>query len=718
MPKSLAQVPFCPQLQITDTRSQEQTQLAATTGSAIFSFMDSLQHSTIKSFIQMPERYECIRMLGKGGMSTVYMARHTVTDKVVAIKFMHPHLASRGKNWTRFQLEAKAAAKIYHPNVLSVYDCGVTSDGRPFLIMDYLEGTTLADLIAAEGPMKPQRAVAAFLQICRGLASAHQNGVIHRDLKPGNIMVIATGNDEDHLQIVDFGIAKLLPQEGVSGHLTQTGEVFGSPLYMSPEQCTGQRLDLRSDVYSMGCLMYETLTGSAPFVGDSYLDTMYKQMHEVVPNVCTNDRRGNVYRRLAQIISKALEKDACDRYQSMEELEADLLLAVEEHGFAWLTTSRAGKDACRRWRKAHRKQLALLSVLVAVALCSILTSAACICVNSLLERLDCVPDASKGVLYELWDRSASRIEPEEAETRIKMSSIAIRQANLKFQTQSELYLFELCGALEARGTMLMRNGLAFRGSRDFIRALSLMRNALGTRCSTCLLYAHLQIDCANYESAIGQLKDAEARYKMALPTLRASDEILTISPMLSLARVKAMQGEYLQAAGCYNSVTSITSMGTSNCARIRFPNFDYANVWDSANCLTADSYRLAACKGDRQNKGGSPELIRAAAIRYERGIAWCKWDQLRTKTNHHNSLAKLYWGLALLHAQSGDQTGSSSDFVNALTYANSIPGANGYKLRAMILKAYTQAIRCHDPIHAVWLAVQANHCWSQYKSME
>ncbi|HEY9719575.1 MAG TPA: serine/threonine-protein kinase [Trichormus sp.] len=578
MTESLAQASFGCASQIANFDPKQDTDFSGTAGGAIFSFLDSLQFATTKTLV-MPDRYECIRVLGTGGMSTVYMARHKITEKVVAIKFMHPHLACKGQNWSRFQREAKAAAKIYHPNVLSVYDCGVTTDGRPFLVMDYLEGTTLADVIAQEGPLTPLRAVSLFLQICHGLGSAHRNGVIHRDLKPGNVMIISMGPEQELVQIVDFGIAKLLAYESGSGNLTQTGEVFGSPLYMSPEQCLGQSLDLRSDIYSMGCLMYETLTGRAPFVGETYMETMYKQMHAVVPDVCTNDRRGKVYRRLARIISKALEKEPCDRYQTMEELQADLELALHEHPLSWLTDSLASKDACRRWRKAHKRQLALVWILIAVVVLSIMSSASLICVNNLLQGLDCVPDASKRVLLELWDKPALAADP------------------------------------------------------------------------------------------------------------------------------------------YYDSVAANLVSSHNDRAAEHLPAGDSAHNWLAADCLSADCYRLAALSEDGSNSFGSTSLIRAAEIRYQRGIDWCKWDEWRHEADHHDSLAKLYWGLALLHAETGEHTTFSNDFACALEYAKSIPGARGYKLRAMILKAYAQSTRRSDPLKAAWLAAEANRCWSQYKDM-
>src|SRR5262249_37806667 len=157
-----------------------------------------------------------------------------------------------------------------------IYDFGVTSDGQPFIAMDFLDGRALSEVIKNDGPLSPARGVPIFLQACDALAHAHRMGIIHRDLKPSNLMLIDNDGKKDFVKIVDFGIAKIIPQEGDKNlQLTATGEIFGSPLYMSPEQCLGQKLDQRSDIYQMGCLMYEAVAGKPPFKCDTAYETIH-----------------------------------------------------------------------------------------------------------------------------------------------------------------------------------------------------------------------------------------------------------------------------------------------------------------------------------------------------------------------------------------------------------------------------------------------------------
>jgi eukaryotic-like serine/threonine-protein kinase len=224
------------------------------------------------------DKYEIGEALGSGGMSTVYRAQHLFLDKVVAIKLLNQQLASDASAVQRFQVEAKAAYELDHPNLLGVYDFGLSTDGQAYIVMDYLEGESLADIIKREGTVDLARALPIFLDICSGLAHAHDKGVLHRDIKPSNVMLVIGARGKLTAKIVDFGLAKVYDDSALK--LTQTGEIFGSPLYMSPEQCRGLPLDFRSDLYSLGVLMYETLSGRVPIMGTSVYDTFAKKLSE------------------------------------------------------------------------------------------------------------------------------------------------------------------------------------------------------------------------------------------------------------------------------------------------------------------------------------------------------------------------------------------------------------------------------------------------------
>jgi serine/threonine protein kinase len=271
----------------------------------------------------LDNQYEILSVVGKGGMSFVYKANHLLLRKTVAIKTLLPHLTLQATSLQRFQQEAQAASNLKHPNIISIHNFGTTPDGEPYLVMDYVEGSSIADELEKYGFIHVDRAVEIFIQVADALAHAHQRGIIHRDLKPSNILLLEKEGHKDFVNIVDFGIAKMLPQDGVEAiSLTQTGEVFGSPLYMSPEQCRGDKLDARSDIYSMGCLMYETLTGRAATAGDNTMEVLYNHIHEIPAPM--KAPLTYIPSGLEKIVFKTLAKDPTQRYQTMDQLRDEL----------------------------------------------------------------------------------------------------------------------------------------------------------------------------------------------------------------------------------------------------------------------------------------------------------------------------------------------------------------------------------------------------------
>jgi serine/threonine protein kinase len=318
------------------------------------------------------ERWEIQNKLGQGGMSTVYKARHLVMNKICAVKILNPNLTSKSESLQRFQREAKAASSLDHPNIVSVLDCGVTAEQHAFLIMDYLEGESLGDLLRKEYKLLPDRAVPIFLQTCEALTHAHERSVVHRDLKPSNLMLVAYDGKKDFVKIVDFGIAKLLDvqlnqNDETHQRLTHTGDIFGSPLYMSPEQCAGKESDRRSDIYSMGCLMYETLTGVPPFVGANTLDTIRLKLGDAPPPLI-NAKNDRLLRRLNTIIQKCLEQDPADRYSTMELLRNDIILARDESEAVWHSRALANRKRFKGlWLQLTPRKV-IVGIICAIAL--------------------------------------------------------------------------------------------------------------------------------------------------------------------------------------------------------------------------------------------------------------------------------------------------------------------------------------------------------------
>ncbi|MBA3994349.1 MAG: hypothetical protein C0469_12545 [Cyanobacteria bacterium DS2.3.42] len=277
------------------------------------------------------ERYRVLSVLGHGGMGAVYRVEQIFLRQMFALKTLH------GQAFTevalrRFHKEAKAASKLSHPNLVKAHDFGVLENQQPFFVMDLVEGQNLSQYSRQVGILPVEEVLNIFIPVCFGLAYAHEQGVIHRDIKPGNIMLAITPNDPLGYipKVVDFGIAKM--SEGEDGHsltLTQTGEVFGTPLYMSPEQCMGIKVDHRCDIYSLGCVMYEVLTGAPPFHGDTALNLMIK--HQTAqPATMREASMGREFPdQLEAIISKALIKDPNLRYQNFLDLARDLATLKE-----------------------------------------------------------------------------------------------------------------------------------------------------------------------------------------------------------------------------------------------------------------------------------------------------------------------------------------------------------------------------------------------------
>jgi eukaryotic-like serine/threonine-protein kinase len=275
--------------------------------------------------------YKVKAMLGRGGMGVVYRVEHTQFGRDFALKILAAEQITED-NWRRFQLEGKALAKLEHRNIVKIYDMGVYGSHCPYYVMDLLEGPSLADYLAENGPLDLAQAVEIFAQIGSGLSFAHKAGLIHRDIKPSNI--ILTGLlDRLLVKIVDFGLVKIVGATvGSVQSQTATGEVFGSPFYMSPEQCMGEKVDTRSDIYSLGCTLFEALTGRPPFRGENAMATVMMHQSKVAPKLAEAARdqkmsqvaarqsaaTANFSPELELLVATMLSKKPTDRQQTVD----------------------------------------------------------------------------------------------------------------------------------------------------------------------------------------------------------------------------------------------------------------------------------------------------------------------------------------------------------------------------------------------------------------
>ncbi|PWU00494.1 MAG: hypothetical protein C5B53_03980 [Candidatus Melainabacteria bacterium] len=265
-------------------------------------------------------RYEVVCLVGSGGMGAVYKVRHLVLHKDLALKTLLTRTLSK-QALRRFRQEAKAASALNHKGLIKVSDFGLTEEGQPYMVMEFVEGGSLADAIRKEGQLYLSRVLNIFDQASDALAHAHEKGIIHRDLKPSNILLETGPGSIENVKIVDFGVAKMLEDDSGAGlRLTQTGEVLGSPLYMSPEQCSGSRADQRSDVYSLGCAMFEALTGCPPLQGETALATLLKHQQEIPPTLTEGSLGQNFPPELEEVVARMLAKHPSERYQSMREV--------------------------------------------------------------------------------------------------------------------------------------------------------------------------------------------------------------------------------------------------------------------------------------------------------------------------------------------------------------------------------------------------------------
>lgn len=310
------------------------------------------------------DRYRVIEEVGRGGMGVVYRVEQILLGREMALKTLDGQDV-KDATWRRFQQEARATGMLDHPNLIAVHDSGIIDDKHPYFVMDFVQGTTLAKLVEEKGPLSVEEALPIFIQVCFGLAYAHDLGIVHRDLKPSNIMLVQPpGGGALTVKIVDFGIAKLHLAEGTeSQSLTKTGEIFGSPLYMSPEQCLGVAVDHRSDIYALGCVMFETLTGLPPFMGSTSLSTMMKHQSEKPPSLKEATLGKEFPPEIESLVARLLEKEPDKRYQSLNALARDLSLlqqGISAESLKQIRASDSEKISNKRFSNLEMTKIGLL----------------------------------------------------------------------------------------------------------------------------------------------------------------------------------------------------------------------------------------------------------------------------------------------------------------------------------------------------------------------
>jgi eukaryotic-like serine/threonine-protein kinase len=321
------------------------------------------------------DRYEVDRLLGRGGMSSVYKAHDTLLERNVALKILHERHLEDDEYVERFRREARVVAQLSHPNIVTVIDRG-EADGKPFIVFEYVDGQTLDELVGKRGALPVAEALEIAIAIARGLAFAHRHGLVHRDVKPQNILL----NGDRRPKVTDFGIARSLD---VKKGVTQTGTVLGTSNYIAPEQASGDGASVQSDVYSLGVVLFELLTGGVPFVGESFVTVAMQHINEPAPNVASRQR--GVPSRVAAAVDRALAKSPRDRFPTMDAFAAELEACLAELRAGYTDPNRTVVNAPtvtpaqRRRVHARRRRVApgplLVSLLALAALALIVVAA-------------------------------------------------------------------------------------------------------------------------------------------------------------------------------------------------------------------------------------------------------------------------------------------------------------------------------------------------------
>jgi serine/threonine-protein kinase len=350
-------------------------------------------------------RYRLESKLGSGGMSTVYLALDEVLDRPVAVKLLHREISEEADQLERFRREARAAARLSHPNLVGVIDAG-EDDGRPYIVFEYIKGRTLKRRIHEDGPLPIDEAVAYAIEIGRGLTAAHARKLVHRDVKPQNVLIDPDGR----AKVTDFGIARSLEQKG----MTATGRVLGTTDYVSPEQAMGEDVDERSDVYSLGVVLYEMLTGDVPFQAETQVGVAMKHVNEPMPDV--QAKRPEVSAAVASVVDRATTKDSRDRYGTVAEMVRDLEQTLEVEAARRGGTSGEATSVLdsvpKSRRRLRRRRVSGLGIVMTIAGIAVIAAAVIFGTEHLHFGSDGSTGSGGGSEIRLSPDSAGEFDPE------------------------------------------------------------------------------------------------------------------------------------------------------------------------------------------------------------------------------------------------------------------------------------------------------------------
>ncbi|HEY9718901.1 MAG TPA: protein kinase [Trichormus sp.] len=479
------------------------------------------QRTEFQSGQRIGDRYEVISKLGKGGMGLVYRVNQIFLNKEFALKTLDKDSMSEIPI-RRFQQEARTAFALDHPNIIAVNDFGLVDDRTPFLVMELVNGETLSDRLKRVGCLPLEQVIPIMVQVCFGLSYAHECGIVHRDIKPTNIMLLngMPLGAEGSVKILDFGIAKFTAHEGGEIQaLTRTGEIFGSPLYMSPEQCAGTNVDQRADTYSLGCVLFESLTGTPPFIGDSALATMMKHLNEPAPTLKEASLGKDFPQGIEDIVATMLAKSPDSRYQNLGTVAHDL--GALKRGDSISQTARSPSRVEQGTKPISMSRISFCALLLAVI---------------------AVAGLSGYVVRDLQHRD--RLQRPNAEPLNTFSQTQEIPQELEFKPISSEWLREELGrhknTLDLPGCIVTDNVLATLGNSPWIQGLVLSGASLSNNGLANLTKIHLlkiKLDRSNFNDN-GARKLALCR---GLSNVSAEDTGLSDDGIIELAKIKGLK---------------------------------------------------------------------------------------------------------------------------------------------------------------------------------
>jgi serine/threonine protein kinase len=451
-------------------------------------------------------RYEMLELVGGGGIGLVYKAFDRESQRTVAVKVLFPQMAPKPEVVSRFKQEARTSSLLAHQNIVSIV--GFDADkSQSYLAMEFIDGVAASDYVEQHGRMTLDHAIAVMLQACDGIQHAHARSVVHRDLKPSNLM-LANDNGKEVVKIVDFGLAKAFRDETTSASkLTKTGDVCGSPSYMSPEQCRGVKLDYRTDLFSLGCVFYELLTGHPPFYGEDPIETILKQISETPAEVKLEGVDPQLVSKVNAVLFKALAKDRERRYQSIQEMRADIEnILAQKAGLLELPLLKLRVASLKFQGKSDKlpsKKALAIALPVAVLASSIIPM-----------YLLLSPKPGKDAFNKpiSWQTTKEKPSEEKAPERIKFTEFLISRFEEGAGSNSELVM----NALAERIGYFKRTMQFEQEQRDLEKLLKIRRSVDGpTSVITATTYIELA-DCLYDE---GKLALALPGYRLAIPIL-------------------------------------------------------------------------------------------------------------------------------------------------------------------------------------------------------